>query len=218
MFWMPNVHKKDCQVSHIRSKNPEKVWEEVIIDLFGPTPIKKHVLVIQDSLSRFPTATTVKSTAAGPVIKALKQLYNAYGNPDSHRTDNGPPFNSAAFDKFSGERDIVHKKVFEYHPQGNPAETFMKPLGKAVKISNYNKEPMEEAIDQLLAAYRATPHPATGVPLEILCFVMDINLTSPGMSLVRKKLNRPGQRTSTKKMQGRIQPMTHPESNSQPLA
>ena len=143
---------------------PDKVWEEVNIDLFGPTPNRKHVLVTQDNLSRFPTAATVQSTAAKPVIEALAKIYNDYGNPESHRTDNGPPFNSQAFKDFSDSRNIEHKKVFEYHPQGNPAETFMKPLGKALKIAKYNREPMEDAINNLLTAYRATPHPATGIP------------------------------------------------------
>ena len=155
--------KKTTKAITNPQRTPDKVWEEVNIDLFGPTPNKKHVLVVQDSLSRFPAATMVNSTAAKPVIKALESVYDTYGNPDIHRTDNGPPFNSTAFNNLSNQRGIDHKRVFEYHPQGNPAETFMKPLGKAIKIANYGNEPMEQAINQLLTAYRSTPHPSTGV-------------------------------------------------------
>jgi len=109
-FWFPKmdmlIEKKvqectECQLFTKKTtkaitnpqRTPDKVWEEVNIDLFGPTPSKKHVLVVQDSLSRFPAATMVNSTAAKPVIKALESVYDTYGNPDVHRTDNGPPFN-----------------------------------------------------------------------------------------------------------------------------
>jgi transposase InsO family protein len=66
----------------------------------------------------------VSSTAAKPVLKALGNIYDSYGNPEVHRTDNGPPFSSAAFDEFSANRGIEHKKVYEYHPQGNPADIY----------------------------------------------------------------------------------------------
>ena len=154
--------KKTTKALTSPQRTPNKVWEEVNIDLFGPMPNNKHILVAQDGLSRFPAATVVSSTAAKPVLKALDNIYGNYGNPEAHRTDNGPPFNSAAFEEFSMKRGIDHKKVYEYHPQGNPAETFMKPLGKAVKIANLNKMPVEQAVNDLLSAYRSTPHPATG--------------------------------------------------------
>ena len=51
-----------------------------------------------------------------------------------------------------------------YHPQGNPCETFMKPLGKALKAAFFNRDCAQQAVDDLLQAYRSTPHPATGVP------------------------------------------------------
>ena len=103
--------------------------------LFGPTPSKNHILVVQDNCSRFPAASIVGTTAAKPVLSALKNVYDSYGNPEAHRTDNGPPFHSQEFSRFSKDRGIQHKRVFQYHPQANPAETFMKPLGKALKIA-----------------------------------------------------------------------------------
>ena len=39
----------------------------------------------------------------------------------------------------------------------------MKPLGKTMKSANINKGDKEEALNGLLAQYRATSHPATGV-------------------------------------------------------
>ncbi|XP_078495169.1 uncharacterized protein LOC144749978 [Ciona intestinalis] len=70
----------------------------------------------------------VNSTGAKDVIPAIAGIYNNYGNPDSHRTDNGPPFNSKEFSNFSDGNTITHRTSFPYHPQANPVETFMKPL------------------------------------------------------------------------------------------
>ena len=108
------------------------------IDLFGPMPDKKHVVVIQDLSTRFPAAKIVPSTGGSHFIPAIKDIYVDFGYPDTHRTDNGPPFNSQEFNEFSRSHGIKHWKVFPYHPQANPVETLMKPLGKAMKIANYD--------------------------------------------------------------------------------
>ena len=52
-------------------------------------------------------------------------------------------------------------KVFPYHPQANPVETFMKPFGKTIKTVHYQNQYKRLALNQLLASHRATPHPAT---------------------------------------------------------
>ena len=39
----------------------------------------------------------------------------------------------------------------------------MKPLGKALKAAFYNRDNAQHALDELLKAYRSTPHPATKV-------------------------------------------------------
>ena len=65
-------------------------------------------------------------------------MYTNYGRPDRHRTDNGPPFNSEEFKRYSEERGKEHVLTFyPHHPQGNPVDTFMKPLGKALKAAFY---------------------------------------------------------------------------------
>ena len=40
----------------------------------------------------------------------------------------------------------------------------MRPLGKALRAAHFNKKDKHTAIKEVLATYRATPHPATGVP------------------------------------------------------
>lgn len=178
-FWMPKLNEaveklvKACNECLLfGSKNtkeplsahkvPQKAWSEVNIDLFGPMPNKKHILVVTDSMSRFPAAKVVPSTSSAAVVPSLDQIYSDFGQPDMHRTDNGPPFNSTEFKNYSKGKGIEHVKTFPYHPQANPAETFMKPLGKAMKAAFHSKQDPGHALNELLGDYRATPHPATG--------------------------------------------------------
>ena len=180
-FWIPGLNSlvekklRGCEACQaFTPKNTKEpiapvpttpgVWEEVSVDLFGPLPDKRHVLVVQDTRSRFPAAAIVPGTAAQPVLKALDNVYTAYGQPCRHRTDNGPPFNSERFQEYSESKGIDHVKCFPHHPQGNPCETFMKPLGKALKAAYHHRDSAQAAIDSLLKAYRSTPHPATGMP------------------------------------------------------
>ena len=178
-FWFPKMDAKiekfvsgchDCQMfTNKRTKHtltplatPGKAWENVSIDLFGPMPDHKHVVVVLDSASRFPAAKIVPGTGSRPVIKAIDDIYTDYGQPSSHRTDNGPPFSSEEFANYSLRKGIEHVKTYPYHPQANPAETFMKPLGKAMKSAHHHHESKEDALKALLTSYRSTPHLATG--------------------------------------------------------
>jgi len=64
---------------------------------------------------------------------------------------------------------VEHEKAFPYHPQANPVESFMKPLGKAMKIAHHEKKNKAQALNEFLASYRATPHSSTGIaPGDIL--------------------------------------------------
>ena len=136
-FWIPDLNRLvkekvssciSCQHFTLKTtKEPVAAqqttgvgWEEVSVDLFGPLPDKKHVLVVQDVMSRFPAATIVPNTSAAPVVQALDKVYASYGQPERHRTDNGPPFNSEEFAQYSSSKGIEQVYSYPYHPQGNP--------------------------------------------------------------------------------------------------
>ena len=114
-------------------------------------------------VSKFSIAKILKRTNADHVIEALEEFYNVYGTPIANRTDNGPPFNSESFREFLDKKGIKHEKVFPYHPNSNPVETLMKSLGKAMKIAHDKSEPLDKALRDFLAIYRATPHISTGI-------------------------------------------------------
>ena len=182
----------DKKVSHPISahKVPNKCWEAVSVDLFGPMPSRKHVVVVQDMASRFPAAKLVTSTRADKVLPALAEIYDCYGNPDKQLSDNGPPFNSVAMEQFAEKRDITLQKIPPLHPSSNPVETFMKPLGKAMKISNYNGNGDKQVIQQLLSNYRDTPHPATNVSPGSMLFRDGMKTSFPRTTLLESDIKR----------------------------
>jgi hypothetical protein len=148
---------------------PEKCWDTVAVDLFGPMPSSKHVVVVQDLASRFPAAKLVTSTKADRVIPALSEIYGAYGNPEVQISDNGPPFNSARMQKFAASRSIELRHTPSLHPSSKPVETFMRPLGKAMKIG-HQEGVADETLKRTMNNYRQTTHPATGIPPAAMLF------------------------------------------------
>ena len=211
-FWFPGMDTcietaikqcKDCTMFTTKNRknklHPHRLeeynaWEKISIDLFGPMPDRRHIIVAQDMVSKFPTAKILEKTDAQGVTKALSEFYTQYGTPIVHRTDNGPPFNSEEFSEFSRQRGVKHEKSFPYHPQANPVECFMRPLGKSMKIAHHNNQDSEEALNEFLAAYRATPHSSTGIaPGDILFrhgYGRDFQKTdTPDDDLIRKALD-----------------------------
>ena len=186
-FWFPGLNAqieetvrtcKQCSMFtnktrrnklHAHTLENTNAWERLSIDLFGPLPDKRSILVVQDMMSRFPAAKVLNKTDGTKVTQALNEIYTTYGTPMAHRTDNGPPFNSQTFSSFSDQNGIRHEKSFPYHPQANPAECFMKPLGKCMKAAHDQGDDKVKALEMLLSSYRATPHSATGIaPGDIL--------------------------------------------------
>ena len=93
---------------------PNKCWENVSVDLFGPIPSSKHIVVVQDMKSRYPVAKLVSSTSAEKVIPLLSDIYHTYGNPSKQISDNGPPFNSNQMKKFAESKDIELQTTAPY--------------------------------------------------------------------------------------------------------
>ena len=149
---------------------PDQNWDTVAVDLWGQMPSSNHVVVVTDLLSRFPAAKLVKSTKADQVIPALTEIYDTYGNPKVQISDNGPPFDSKRMDAFAENRDIELQKNPPHHPSANPAETFMRPLGKGMKIGAKAGISEKEALKNVLQSYRQTPHPSTGLPPAAMIF------------------------------------------------
>ena len=164
-------------------KIPSKSWEKVSVDLYGPMPSTKHIIVVQDLKSRFPAAKLVQSTSSDKVLPKLNEIYNAYGNPDQQLSDNGPPFNSRNMREFAKDRDIEIQLNTPYHPSSNPVETFMRPLGKAMKIGRQQGHNEEETLQSTLNSYRQTPHPSTKIAPAAFLFRDGMKTDMPRISV-----------------------------------
>ncbi len=63
-------------------------------------------------------------------------------------------------------QDITLQISPPLHAASNPVETFMRSLGKAMKIGRHNEKTSleNESLRNFFKKYRQTPHPATGLP------------------------------------------------------
>ena len=81
--------------------------------------------------------------------------------------DGGPPFNGHEFRDFAKQEGFNHHVVTPDHPRANgEAERFMQTLNKIERIAHRettDKFARRIAIENMLIAYRETPHPATGI-------------------------------------------------------
>ena len=60
-------------------KAPEEPWSRLYTDHWGPTQDSNHILVIIDSLTRYPEVLVVKGTSAEDNIQAVSEVFSRHG-------------------------------------------------------------------------------------------------------------------------------------------
>ena len=106
-----------------------------------------------------------------------------HGIPDQITCYNGPPFESKEMNDYMKSRGIKHYRVTPLWPQSNgEAESFMKPLGKAIKAAKIEGKDWKEELYEFLFAYRTTPHTVTGVTPATLLFSRQLQTTIPSLN------------------------------------
>ena len=126
-------------------------------------------------LSLFPEVEIMKSTTASAVTNRLDRIFAVHGIPSEIYSDNGPLFASDAMKQFMRDHGINHHLVTPHWPQANrEVESFMKPLGKAVKAAKMEGKDWEAELQYFLFAYRTTPHCTTGVAPSQLLFNREV--------------------------------------------
>ena len=75
-----------------RVKPPTGPWQDIAIVVMGPLPTGESLLIVVDYYSRFYEVAIMYSTAAKRVVKS----------------DNGPQFCCAEFEKFVSDHGIEH--------------------------------------------------------------------------------------------------------------
>ncbi|CAF1025218.1 unnamed protein product, partial [Brachionus calyciflorus] len=151
---------------------PNKPWEKVAIDFFGPIPpTNEYIQVVYDKYSRIVFPRFIPSTSFKSVEKELEKLFSDVGIPEEVTSDNGPPFNGEEFKKFAELYGFKHRLVTPYWPMANGmVESFMKRLGKVVKTAKLDGVSWKTRVFDYVRNYKSTPHSSTGVAPNDLFF------------------------------------------------
>jgi len=187
-MWFPGLDKKvndildqcvTCQVvtdGPIKeplkmSELPQQPWTRLVTDFYGPLKSGEHLLVVQDTYTRFPVVEIVHSTAANTVIAAMDRIMSLYGVPEDLGSDNGTPYQSADMENFAKYMGYKHNHKIPYAPWANgQAENFMKNLKKLMMVCEVEKKNWRQQLQRFLRAYRASPHKSTGFAPATLMF------------------------------------------------
>ena len=136
-------------------------------NLHRPWGTIHYNLFLIDKRTRYAVVENVPSTGFQTNKERLKHIFATYGTPKRTESDNGPAFNSKDFNEFAKQEGFQHHRVTALHPRANgEVERFMQTLNKAEQIASLQgKNCLERrnAIQEMLIAYRSTPHTATGV-------------------------------------------------------
>ncbi|XP_043245814.1 uncharacterized protein K02A2.6-like [Amphibalanus amphitrite] len=150
---------------------PERPWQRVAADFWGPLSSGEHLLVVIDEYSRYPEVEITSSTSGLATIPVLDKIFATHGIPESVKTDGGPPFNGHDFAMYARWAGFTHRRVSPEDPEANGlAEAFMKTIKKTWHTSRIEGKNPKQELYKLLRQYRATPHPSTGKPPAELLF------------------------------------------------
>ena len=152
------------------------------MDFYGPTPTGEHILVMLDGATGFPEVEIMTKTTAFLTIRAFDKVFARHGLPRTLKSDNGPLFQSQKAKDYLAAYDIHRHRVIPLWPQANgKVESFMKPMGKAIRWAWAESRDWQRELFAFLLNYRTTPHSSTGVsPAEVL-FKRVIRSTLPSL-------------------------------------
>mgnify|MGYP003389980841 FL=1 len=145
-------------------------WERVSIDITGPHPRSKkgneYILTMIDHFSKWAEAFPIRAHTAPTVAKLLvTQVFSRFGCPKQILADQGPEFESQLIAELCKNLGIDKVRTSPYKASTNGAvERFHKTLNSMVgKVASENQRDWDEYLPMVMAAYRASPHEATGL-------------------------------------------------------
>eukprot|EP00794_Sanderia_malayensis_P016471 gene16471-18108_t len=155
-----NEHKRNSTEPLITSPFSDRPWQIIGLDFFHLKSV--DFLIVVDYYSRFIEVGAMNKNKTTPeVLRVLKSLFARHGNPETLRSDNGPPFNSAEYVVFAREWGCNVVTSSPRFPRSNGE------VERAVQttkgILKKSKEP-----ERALLAYRSTPLKCGYSPAELL--------------------------------------------------
>ncbi|CAG9560835.1 unnamed protein product [Danaus chrysippus] len=141
---------------------PSRPWSRIHLDFLGPFQDKIYLILI-DARTKWIEVYPVPSTAARYTLNKLEEVFVRWGLPKQMVTDNGPPFTSTDFSKFTNKLGIEHLFSAPYHPASNgAAENAVRTIKKVIRKAIRKKEDIQSFLNTFLLHYRNTEHSTTG--------------------------------------------------------
>ena len=149
--------------------------DRVGIDVIGPLPISKknnkYILVIGDHFTQWMEAYALPDQQSETIAqKLVLEFISRFGTPLEIHSDQRKNFESSLFAKICKLFEIKKTRTTSYRPCSNGIiEKFNGTLGKMIRsFVDKNATNWDLYIGILMAAYRSTPHPATGYSPNML--------------------------------------------------
>ena len=198
-FWhLMHSHIRDfvqlcepCQMNktahnHTRNRNLDTgaIMDQVSIDIFGsfrPTKNDNTVILLAiEHFSRWAEAYPLTHATAENIASALYQgLFSRFGFCRILHMDGAAYFRADLMTEMAKIAGCKNTFSCRYHPQGNSLVerlngTLVSSLRTTVQACTHQE--WDELVSPILMAYRATPHPATGVTPNRLMLIREARL------------------------------------------
>ena len=152
--WFPNIDKMveekitNCTICQILTntrnleplritETPSQPWQKVSMNFCDPLPSGDNLFVVIDDYSRYPEVEILKSLSHLAVIPRLDKIFSTHRLSEIAKSDNGPPFNSSAFQMFAQYLGFKHQRITPHWPQANgEVERFMRTLKNHFSLLN----------------------------------------------------------------------------------
>ena len=165
------------------------VLDVVSIDVCGPFTRSRNdntvMLVLVDHFSRWAEAYALPDQRGATCARAIYEGFvQRFGAPIRLHSDNGRGFKNEVMDELCSLMGITRSYTCPYNPTGNALVERMHSTilgGLRAKLARVTEKlEWDELIPEIMAAYRATNHPATGY--------------SPNMMFLGREIEEPGAR------------------------
>lgn len=157
--------------------------DRVALDVIGPLPKSrknnKFILVIGHHFTRWMEAYPLPHQKAEQVAeKLIFEFMSRFGTPLEIHTDQGRNFEGEIFTHVCKLFEVKKTRSTSYRPCSNGIiERFNATLEKMIQtFVNKNVDNWDVFIGVLMAAYRSTPHPATGFTPNMLMLGREVIL------------------------------------------
>lgn len=159
----------------IITDTPSEPFDKISIDTVGPLPTtpngNRHILTIQDNLTKYCIAVPIPDIKAETIADALaRNVINQFGSPRIILSDQGRSFVGKVFNHLAKIFKIKHLTTSSYHPQTNGSlERSHIVLAEFIKHYVDKYEDWDKLVSFAMFSYNTSVHESTKfTPFELV--------------------------------------------------